>query len=178
MSKETVNFWDILGHRYHQNHPNSHIMRIKPTFATKSVLLQSWLSYGMPYAPFSDVWSRPSFREMTCMPPQCWCWQNSRVVLTTHHLQTVLIQLTFVSWKCMALFARDACLTDFLNDIGDPKWCLKCPRNFSPTASMDIWISREKLINLDYNCGRVKITKVSSVGLLPTHSCSCFLWQE
>ena len=52
ISKEAVrNSWGILdailGHTRHQNHPNSHIKRIKPKFVTKSEFYHILWSFGM-----------------------------------------------------------------------------------------------------------------------------------
>ena len=59
ISKETVvNSWDILysilGHKYHQNHPNSHTQQINPKFATESEFYHICV-LQCAYAPFRHL---------------------------------------------------------------------------------------------------------------------------
>ena len=64
----------ILGHKFHQNHPNSQIKWVKPTLATKSEFYYVCL---LVCVCTTDFWSRSSFRVIPSMFPPRWCWQNN-----------------------------------------------------------------------------------------------------
>ena len=101
----------------------------------KWVLLHLCLSFSVCIHA-TDVWSRYSFWVMTSWHAHS---LSTDVSITTDCILTIHLLQTVIKLILNAYFGFIhkiwTCLIDF--NICDPKWCLKCPRNFQPPP----WLS-------------------------------------